>query len=372
MSDPMHPCRKSSFRLAFWLLVLCCWASPRGMGQCAGIATTAMNAADCAAHALPQDRVLTFDAGHRYTLAELIDIAERNNPRTRIFWERAKQRAEALGVEKSAYYPVLAGIAAFADQRMIDPFPKPLSPRGYTMVEVPFVQPEITLEYLIFDFGKREGKVDEAVAQKIAAGANFIAANQQVAFRAASSYYGLLTAQERLEAAKETLKTAQATQDAAEDRLNNGRATRPDVLNARAETAQSVFDLESADGDEKIARVTLTEAVGAEPSPDILVDGERKRAFTADSDSLCRRPHRPRHCEPAGPASTGGGNSGHRRCDPPGQSGVSAADWADGFGRSNKRLAYDGLRRVRPRKRANVVRRAGHRVAALGWWREEK
>jgi outer membrane protein len=293
MIAPMHPCWKSSIRLAFWLLVLWGSASPQGMGQCAGIATTPMNAADCAAHALPQDRVLTFDSSHRYTLAELIDIAERNNPRTRIFWERAKQRAEALGVEKSAYYPVLAGIAAFGDQRTIEPFPKPLAPRGYTMVEVPVVQPEITLQYLIFDFGKREGKVDEAVAQKIAAGADFIAANQQVAFRAASAYYGLLTAQERLEAAKETLKTAQATQDAAEDRLNNGRATEPDVLNARAETAQSVFDLESADGDEKIARVTLTEAVGAEPSPNILIDGERDaplpQTLTLSVDALIDR-----------------------------------------------------------------------------------
>jgi outer membrane protein len=141
------------------------------------------------------------------------------------------------------------------------------------MVEVPVVQPEITLQYLIFDFGKREGKVGEAAAQKIAAGANFIAANQQVAFRVASAYYGLLTAKERLEAARQTLKTAQTTQDAAEDRMNNGRATLPDVLNARAETAQSVFDLESADGDEKIARVTLTEVVGADPSPHIQIDG---------------------------------------------------------------------------------------------------
>ena len=143
------------------------------------------------------------------------------------------------------------------------------------MVEIPVVQPEITLQYLIFDFGKREGRVDEAAAQKIAAGANFIAANQQVAFRAAAAYYGLLTAQERLEAARETLKTAQTTQDAAEDRMNNGRATEPDVLNARAETAQSLFDLESADGDEKIARVKLTEAVGADPSPNIMIDGQK-------------------------------------------------------------------------------------------------
>jgi hypothetical protein len=61
-------------------------------------------------------------------------------------------------VEKSAYFPVLAGLAAFGDQRNISPFPKPLAPRGYTMVEIPVVQPELTLRYLIFDFGKREGR----------------------------------------------------------------------------------------------------------------------------------------------------------------------------------------------------------------------
>jgi len=226
-------------------------------------------------------------------LAELIDIAEQDNPLTRILWERAKQRADALGVERSAYYPVLAGIAAFGDQRAILPFPKPLAPRGYDMIEVPFAQPEITLQYLIFDFGKRESRVDAASADKVAAGANFIAANQQVAFRVSSSYYGLLTAQERLEAAKETLKTAQTTQDAAEDRMNNGRATLPDVLNARAETAQSLFDLESADGDEKIARVTLTEALGAEPSPNIQIKGQDDtplpRQLTLSIDSLIDR-----------------------------------------------------------------------------------
>jgi outer membrane protein len=275
MSGTMHLRWKSSLCLVSWLFIVSGCASLRSLAQCTGIATTPAAAADCAAHALPQDRAATIDPNHPYTLAELIDIAERNNPRTRILWERARQRAEALGVEKSAYYPVLAGVAAFGDQRAIEPFPKPLAPRGYTMVEVPVVQPEITLQYLIFDFGKREGRVDEALAQKIAAGANFIAANQQIAFRVASDYYLLLTAQERLQAATETLKTAQTTQDAAEDRMNNGRATQPDVLNARAQAAQAVFDLESADGDEKIARVTLTEAVGADPSPNILIDGQK-------------------------------------------------------------------------------------------------
>ena len=298
MSGTMHLRWKSSLCLVSWLFIVWGYASLRGLGQCTGIATTPAAAADCAAHALPQDRAATIDPNHPYTLAELIDIAERNNPRTRILWERARQRAEALGVEKSAYYPVLAGVAAFGDQRIIEPFPKPLAPRGYTMVEVPVVQPEITLQYLIFDFGKREGRVDEAVAQKIAAGANFVAANQQVAFRVASAYYLLLTAQERLQAATETLKTAQTTQDAAEDRMNNGRATQPDVLNARAEAAQATFDLESADGDEKIARVTLTEAVGADPSPNILIDGQKDtplpQTLTLSIDALIDRAMRNR------------------------------------------------------------------------------
>jgi outer membrane protein len=142
-------------------------------------------------------------------------------------------------------------------------------------VEIPAVVPEVTLEYLLFDFGKRGARVDAATAAKLAAGANFIQTNQQVAFRVASSYYQLVTQQERLEAAQQTLKTAQTTQDAAEDQLAHGRSTMPDVLNARAETAQANFDLESADGDEKIARVVLTETLGVEPSPDITIDAAR-------------------------------------------------------------------------------------------------
>jgi outer membrane protein TolC len=102
-----------------------------------------------------------------------------------------------------------------------------------------------------------------------------------------------MTAQEKLQAAQDTLRTAQTTQDAAEDRLNNGLATLPDVLNARAQTAQAAFDEESADGDEKIARVTLTEAVGADPSPDIVIDNQRSaplpERLTMSIDALIDR-----------------------------------------------------------------------------------
>jgi outer membrane protein len=283
-------CLKLVFGLIHVAFVLFGLTAEVALAQCAGVASTPGAAADCVAHAIPQEKTVSLHPNHAYTLAELIDIAEQNNPRTHIVWERARQKAEQLGIEKSAYYPVLAGIAAFGDSRSIVPFPKPLAPRGYTMVEVPVVQPELTLQYLLFDFGKREARVDAAKAEKLAAGANFIQANQDIAFRVSSDYYKLLTAQERLQAAGETLKTAQTTQDAAEAQLNNGRSTLPDVLNARAETSQAIFDLESADGDEKVSRVVLAEDIGVEPSPDIAIDAQKNvpqpQSLTSSIDEL--------------------------------------------------------------------------------------
>jgi outer membrane protein len=257
------------------LSLLLAFSTARALGQCAGKVSSPAAVADCAARETPREGPAILDPRHPYALAELIDVAENHNPSTRTIWERAKQKARELGLAKASYYPELEGLAVFGDERLINPFPEPLAPRGYVMVEIPKVQPEVALQYLVFDFGKREASVDSAKAEKLVAGADVIQVNQALAFRVASAYYQLVTAQERLQATQDTLRTAQTTQDAAENRLDNGLATIPDVLNARAETSQAVFDEESADGDEKIARVTLTEAVGADPSPDIVIDSQR-------------------------------------------------------------------------------------------------
>lgn len=249
--------------------------TPGALGQCAGKVSSAATAAECAAREVPSRGAAILDPSHPYALAELIDLAEDHNPNTRIVWERAKQKARELALAESGYYPKLEGLAVFGDERLINPFPKPLAPRGYVMVELPDVRPEVTLQYLIFDFGKRGASVDFAKEQKLAAGADVIQVNQALAFRVASAFYQLVTAQERLQAAQDTLRTAQTTQDAAENKLKNGLATLPDVLDTRAETSQAVFDEESADGDEKIARVKLAEAVGADPSPNVAIDSQR-------------------------------------------------------------------------------------------------
>src|SRR5499426_1498942 len=64
-----------------------------------------------------------IDPRKTYNLAELIDIAERNNPETRVAWERARQAAAAVGLSESAYYPFLVASAAAGYDRAFIPFP---------------------------------------------------------------------------------------------------------------------------------------------------------------------------------------------------------------------------------------------------------
>src|SRR5258708_39983663 len=54
---------------------------------------------------------LAVDPTKVYSLAELVDFAERNNPETRVAWEGAKFRGAALHIAQSELYPALAAVA---------------------------------------------------------------------------------------------------------------------------------------------------------------------------------------------------------------------------------------------------------------------
>src|ERR1700722_6922624 len=65
------------------------------------------------------------DAQKLYELAELVDLAERTNPETKVAWEQARQAASAVGLAQSQYYPFLA-LQASADY-VREPAPLPVS-----------------------------------------------------------------------------------------------------------------------------------------------------------------------------------------------------------------------------------------------------
>jgi len=73
-------------------------------------------------------------------------------------------------------------------------------------------------------------------------------------------------------------------EQAAQERLTNGLATLPDVLEAWSATAQAEYDLQSALGAEEIARGDLATAVGTSASVAIRVQ-PLDQLSTPDSSS---------------------------------------------------------------------------------------
>ena len=64
-----------------------------------------------------------IDPLKRYDLVELINLALRQNPETRIAWETARQAAIGVGLAESQYFPVLALAASGGYQT--EPLPAP-------------------------------------------------------------------------------------------------------------------------------------------------------------------------------------------------------------------------------------------------------
>jgi len=196
-----------------------------------------------------------------YSLAELIDLAEAHNPETRVAWEGARAQAAALGIARSELFPTLAAVAlAGADRDEAA-----LGARFYRQNIASF-QLTLDLNYTIFDFGARRGRINAESARLLVSNFGFNDVHRQLIYEVSQAYYRLLNAAGQEEAAGASLVNAQAVQQAAEERLRNGLATLPDVLEARSATAQAQYDLQAVLGAEEIARGDLATVLGAPAS----------------------------------------------------------------------------------------------------------
>ncbi|MGB6944922.1 MAG: TolC family protein [Bryobacteraceae bacterium] len=207
------------------------------------------------------------DPNKAYSLAELIDLAEAHNPETRVAWENARAQAAALGIARSELYPTLSAVALTG----VDREEIPLGSRFYRHTDTA-VEASLDLNYTIFDFGARRARIAEGSTRVLAANFGFNDVHRRLIFQVQQAYYRLLNATAQETAARANLANAEAVQQAAEDRLRNGLATLPDVLEARSATAQSEYDLQAVLGAEESARGDLATALGAPAATMIRVE----------------------------------------------------------------------------------------------------
>ena len=231
--------------------------------------------------------------------SRVIDIAQRRNPATRVAWEQARQAAIDVGIARAAYLPALTASAVAGWEHVIFPFPSNLVPQGFIVFNAQEVYPQLTVKYLLLDFGGRAAAVEAAGQLSIAGNVAFTAAHQQLIFNVARAYFTLDGADAAVRAAQQGLADAQVVQQSAEALFGRGLDTIVDVQLARRATAQAHYDLAQANTAQHDAMYTLLAAMDLPPTTKMRVADATERplpkrtALSVDDvlrEALRRRP----------------------------------------------------------------------------------
>src|ERR1700677_816040 len=233
-----------------------------------------------------------------YSLPELIDIAQSNNPLTRTAWNDARNAALATGIVESAYLPQLRATAAevyLNNQGSV-------SAAGSSVpsnAEANGAIAAASLEWLLFDFGERAAKVQAAKQVSIISNIAFNATHQQIIYDVSVAFYANAAARARAATASQSLKDAQNVEAASNDRYKNAVGTVVEVSQAHQSTAQAKLALVQSTGSAENAYLNLISAMGISPLTRINVATASNRRLSPGlaasiqsviSTALARRP----------------------------------------------------------------------------------
>src|SRR4029077_1127534 len=220
---------------------------------------------------LKAEELVPIDPQKRYDLLELIDLAQRTNPETRVAWEGARQAAIGIGLVQSEYFPVLALAALGGYKSVAVPAPKDVAPSGFFRFDLEQAVPMLNLRWLLLDFGRRGNALDAAKERLLSANLTFNRKHQEIIFRVQRAFLAVTSLQRKIMVAQSSLDAARAVREASEGQLRTGLATLPETSLATQQEAQAAFDLEDALAKERDAQMTLAESIGITPTTAIQV-----------------------------------------------------------------------------------------------------
>lgn len=247
----------------------------------------------------PQVAVLSpvpaINEEHVYQLPELIDMAQMNNPDTRIAWQQARQAALAVGIAEAAYLPMISASVIGGYQKTHTPLPydQHLNTSNNALV------PGVGFQWLLFDFGQRSALVDIAENTSFAANVSFNGMHQKLIYDVMKAYFQYGAALSRVNIAQEILRNSQKVLDAAQARRQSGIATTVEVAQAKQQVAQFRLNHVLSQGVERDAWQGLLGAIGISPTYHFTVSYSSNKQLPEISDmptlsmiklALSRRP----------------------------------------------------------------------------------
>ena len=254
-------------------------------------------AKDARDYALPTNERLAeltppanVDAAHPYSLAELIDIAQSQNPLTQVAWNAARDAALEVGIARSAYLPrltasVVGGFQGATGNQNTSGVPN-LSGSDTSNRTVSGAISALGLQWLLFDFGERAALLDAAKQISVASNIEFTAAHQQVAYAVTITFYMHAAAAQRVAMVEKALANAREVEAAGDLRLQQGQGTAVDVAQARQATAQAELRLVQAKGAAESTYYDLVGAMGISPRTRLRIADVSGRSISAGSIEL--------------------------------------------------------------------------------------
>ena len=197
----------------------------------------------------------TPEATKMYTLAEVVDVALRNSPATRLSYSQARAAADVYGSSQGRWFPtVTAGIAT---QRSLQ-----VAAQGQKSIERTQYGPTLSLQYTVLDFGGRNGSIDVAKETAIAANLSHNATVENTILLVEASAFNYLSTRAQRDAQRSSLDLATKALDVANERHRVGLATLADVLQAQTARSQAELELQTLEGQLQVTRGSLAVAMG--------------------------------------------------------------------------------------------------------------
>jgi outer membrane protein len=222
------------------------WQAPPGAVKPESLVTRA------SAVAVPPDLAQRIQ---QLSLADVVDLALRNNPVTRASWAQAREAADVLGSTRGQYYPTIDGSASISRTQSPATTTRPAGLRTQ-------YGPTLSLNYLLLDFGGRSASIERARQSLFAANLTHNATLQNTVLQAEAAYFTYMSTVALLGAQRSAIAEAQAALTAAQQRYKVGLATIADVLQAKTALSQEQLNLETIQGNLQAARGGLAAALG--------------------------------------------------------------------------------------------------------------
>lgn len=222
-----------------------------------------------------------IDPRRAYGLPELIDIAQMQNPQTRIAWQQARQAALSTGMVEATYLPFISANVIGGWQDVSSTLPVTVGSVNQVSSRVEGVSPQVALQWLVFDFGQRDALHKAARHNASAANILFNGAHQKIIHDVTRAYFLYGAARSRVRIAEQNATNARKISAAAQARNDQGRGTTVEVAQGRQLVAQAQFGLVQAQGAERDSYQLLMGAMGVSPLTRITVREPRRRALPA-------------------------------------------------------------------------------------------